>query len=120
MGEGPADFVFDVVGRRSTFELALSLISAPGTVVLIGLSPAGEKAEIDLPKLFGKRARILVSHGGDHLPTDFVRLANWALEGRLDLAAMVSRTAPLDGWAEALRAMRDGEVIRTVLTPSAA
>jgi S-(hydroxymethyl)mycothiol dehydrogenase len=120
VGEGPADFVFDVVGRRSTFELALSLISAPGTVVLIGLSPAGEKAEIDLPKLFGKRARILVSHGGDHLPDDFARLADWALAGKLDLAGMVSRRAPLEDWAAALQAMHDGEVIRTVLTPSAA
>jgi S-(hydroxymethyl)mycothiol dehydrogenase len=116
-GEGPVDFVFDVVGRRSTFELALSLIASRGTVVLIGLSPVGEKAEIDLPKLFDRRARILVSHGGDHLPTDFARLAAWALEGKLDLAGMVTRTAPLDQWHEALEAMKDGEVVRTVLTP---
>jgi Zn-dependent alcohol dehydrogenase len=33
---------------------------------------------------------------------------------------MVTRTAPLDEWDEALTAMRDGDVIRTVLTPSAA
>jgi Zn-dependent alcohol dehydrogenase len=117
VGEGPVDFAFDVVGRRSTFELALSLLTSPGTAVLIGLSPAGEKAEIDLPKLFGKRARILVSHGGDHLPSDFPRLAAWALEGKLDLAGMVTRTAPLEGWEEAFTAMREGDVIRTVLTP---
>ncbi len=116
-GEGPVDFAFDVVGRRSTFELALSLLVAPGTAVLIGLSPQGEKAEIDLAKLFGKRARILVSHGGDHLPCDFTRLAGWALDGTLDLAGMVTRTAPLDDWQQALRAMQDGDVIRTVLLP---
>jgi S-(hydroxymethyl)mycothiol dehydrogenase len=114
-GEGPVDFAFDVVGRRATFELALSLLASPGTAVLIGLSPAGERAEVDLPKLFGKRARILVSHGGDHLPSDFATLADWALAGKLDLAGMVTRTAPLADWAEALRAMQDGEVIRTVL-----
>ena len=115
---GPVDFVFDVVGRRQTFEQALGLIRTGGTVVLIGLSPAGEKAEVDLPKLFARRARVLVSHGGDHLPQeDFPRLAQWALEGKLDLASMVTRTAPLDAWAEALEAMKDGSVIRTVLTP---
>ena len=65
---GRVDFVFDVVGRRATFELALVADRDRGTVVLIGLSPAGEPAEVDLPGLFGKRARILVSHGGDHLP----------------------------------------------------
>ena len=115
---GPVDFVFDVVGRRSTFEQALSLVGSNGTVVLIGLSPAGEKAELDLPTLFAKRTRILVSHGGDHLPQeDFPRLAQWALDGKLDLAGMVTRTAPLEGWKSALDAMRDGEVIRTVLKP---
>jgi Zn-dependent alcohol dehydrogenase len=115
---GPVDFVFDVVGRGATFEQALGMIGSGGTVVLIGLSPAGEKAKVDLPGLFGKRARILVSHGGDHLPQeDFPRLARWALEGKLDLAGMVTRTAPLEGWEDALSAMRTGDVIRTVLLP---
>jgi Zn-dependent alcohol dehydrogenase len=114
----PVDFVFDVVGRRSTFEQALGLAGSGGTVVLIGLSPAGEKAELDLPSLFAKRVRILVSHGGDHLPQeDFPRLAQWALDGKLDLAGMVTRTTPLAGWKDALDAMRDGDVIRTVLVP---
>jgi S-(hydroxymethyl)mycothiol dehydrogenase len=115
---GPVDFAFDVVGRSSTFEQALSLLVSGGTAVLIGLSPAGEKTELNLPALFGKRTRILVSHGGDHLPQeDFPRLAQWALEGKLDLAGMVSRIAPLADWEEALDAMKSGEVIRTVLTP---
>jgi S-(hydroxymethyl)mycothiol dehydrogenase len=117
-GEGPVDFAFDVVGRRSTFELALSLLAAGGTVVLIGLSPAGERAEIGLPGLFAKRARILVSHGGDHVAReDFPRLAQWALEGKLELAGMVTRTASLEQWQEAFDAMQGGDVIRTVLVP---
>jgi S-(hydroxymethyl)mycothiol dehydrogenase len=115
---GPSDFVFDVVGRRETFAQALDLIVSGGTVILVGLSPAGEKVEIDLPKLFGRRARILVSHGGDHLPEeDFPRLAQWALDGTLDLAGMVTRTDTLDGWSAAFDAMKDGSVIRTVLRP---
>jgi Zn-dependent alcohol dehydrogenase len=85
---------------------------------LIGLSPAGEQATVDLPSLFRRRARILVSHGGDHLPhEDFPRLAQWALDGSLDLASMVTRTGRLGDWSEALDAMQDGHVIRTVLTP---
>ena len=116
-GEGRADFAFDVVGRRETFELALSFLASSGTAVLIGLSPANEHAEIDLPLLFAKRATILVSHGGDHIPDDFSQLAQWALEGKLELAGMVSRTAPLDHWEEAFDAMRSGDAIRTVLTP---
>jgi Zn-dependent alcohol dehydrogenase len=115
---GPVDFVFDVVGRRSTFEQGLGLLSSGGTYVLIGLSPGGETVELDLPRLFAKKTTILVSHGGDHLPQeDFPRLAQWALDGKLDLAGMVTRTAPLEGWSDALEAMKSGEVIRTVLLP---
>jgi Zn-dependent alcohol dehydrogenase len=115
---GPSDFVFDVVSRRATFEQALQLIVSGGTVVCIGLAPAGETAEVSLPHLFAKRARIVVSHGGDHLPLeDFPRLAAWALDGTLDLAGMVTRVDGLEAWREAFDAMQDGSVIRTVLVP---
>ena len=115
---GPVDFVFDVVSRSSTFEQALGMIASGGTVVVVGLAPAGETATVDLPALFRRRARVLVSHGGDHLPhEDFPRLAQWALDGSLDLATMVTRTGRIGNWSEAFDAMQDGSVIRTVLTP---
>jgi Zn-dependent alcohol dehydrogenase len=118
VGEGAVDFAFDVVGRQSTFELGLSLLAGGGTLTLIGLSPGGETAQLDLPRLFAKRTRILVSHGGDHLPAeDFPKLARLALQGKLDLASMVTRVAPLESWREALEAMTGGDVIRTVLMP---
>jgi Zn-dependent alcohol dehydrogenase len=115
---GPVDFVFDAVARRQTFEDGIAMLASGGTYVLIGLSPEGERAELELPALFNKRTRILVSHGGDHLPQeDFPKLAQWALDGKLDLASMVTRTSGLDGWAEAFGVMRGGDVIRTVLVP---
>jgi Zn-dependent alcohol dehydrogenase len=117
VGEGPVDFAFDVVGRRSTFELALSLLRGGGTAVLIGLSPAGEKAEVDLPRLFAKRSTIRVSHGGDHIAADdFPRLAQWALDGKLDLAAMVTRRIELEDTPSALDGLRtSADVIRSVI-----
>ena len=105
---GPVDFVFDVVSRAATFEQALGMIASGGTVVVVGLAPAGETATVDLPALFRRRARVLVSHGGDHLPhEDFPRLAQWALDGHLDLAAMVTRTGGLADWSEAFDAMQE-------------
>jgi S-(hydroxymethyl)mycothiol dehydrogenase len=115
-GEGPVDFAFDVVGRGSTFELALSLLAGGGTAVLIGLSPAGETATIDLPAFFTKRTTVRVSHGGDHLPQeDFPRLADYALRGELDLAGMVTKTIALDDVMDAFEDMRQGNVIRSVV-----
>jgi S-(hydroxymethyl)glutathione dehydrogenase/alcohol dehydrogenase len=85
--------------------------------VLIGLSPAGEKAEVELPRLFAKRARILTSHGGDHLPhEDFPRLAQWALDGKLDLAGMVSRRITLEDAPGALEELKSSpDLIRSVI-----
>jgi Zn-dependent alcohol dehydrogenase len=116
-GEGPVDYAFDVVGRRSTFEQALALLRGGGMVVLIGLSPAGEKAEVDLPRLFAKRTTIRVSHGGDHLAQeDFPRLAQWALDGELDLAGMVTRRIALDETPAALEGLKgSADVIRSVI-----
>jgi Zn-dependent alcohol dehydrogenase len=117
VGKGPVDFAFDVVGRRSTFELALSLLRGGGTAVLIGLSPAGEKAEVDLPRLFAKRATIKVSHGGDHVAAeDFPRLAQWALDGKLDLTGMVTRRIGLEETPRALEGLKtSADVIRSVI-----
>ncbi len=115
-GEGPVDFAFDAVGRRATFELALRLLRGGGTAILIGLSPAGETAEIDLPTFFSKRATVRTSHGGDHLPhEDFPRLAQWALEGKLDLQGMVTKQIGLDDVPQAFEDMKAGEVIRSVI-----
>jgi Zn-dependent alcohol dehydrogenase len=115
-GEGPVDFAFDVVGRRATFELALRLLRGGGTAVLIGLSPAGEKAEVDLPGLFARRATVRVSHGGDHLPhEDFPRLAQWALEGKIDLEGMVTKRIGLEDVPRAFEDLKAGEVIRSVI-----
>jgi S-(hydroxymethyl)mycothiol dehydrogenase len=114
--EEKMDFVFDAVGRGATMEQAVTLLEHAGTVVLIGM--AGGEAQLDLGDLFNRRARIVVSHGGDHLPAeDFPQLARWALEGKLDLGGMVTRVAPLDEWESAFAAMTDGETIRTVLRP---
>jgi Zn-dependent alcohol dehydrogenase len=115
-GEAPVDFAFDVVGRRSTFELALRLLAGGGTAVLVGLSPSGERAEIDLPRFFAKRTTVRTSHGGDHLPAeDFPRLARWALEGKLDLAGMVTKRISLDEVPRALDDLSAGDVIRSVI-----
>jgi len=119
VGEGEGlDFVFDVVGLAATVESGLAMLGHAGTLVYVGLPRPGQIAQVGLEQLFGKRATIRVSHGGDHLPAeDFPRLAAWALDGRLDLAAMVSRVIGLDDVPEAFEEMKRGDVIRSVVRP---
>ena len=79
-------------------------------------APAGSEAVVGLEHLFDRRLRILVSHGGDHVPDeDFPRLAKLAAEGRLDLAGMITKTIALDDVEHAFADMEAGEVIRSVV-----
>ena len=110
------DFVFDVVGRPETLAQSLQMLGHAGTLVYIGLPQPSAVASVDLNALFDRRARIVVSHGGDHWPAeDFPRLAQWALEGKLDLAAMVTKTVSLEDVEQAFADLQAGEVIRSVI-----
>jgi S-(hydroxymethyl)mycothiol dehydrogenase len=110
------DFVFDVVGSPATVAQALEMLGHAGTLVYIGLPQPGAEAVLTLPAFFDRRLRIVVSHGGDHVPAeDFPKLAAYAAEGKLDLAGMVSKRIALDDVPQAFEDMEAGEVIRSVV-----
>jgi S-(hydroxymethyl)mycothiol dehydrogenase len=112
------DFVFDVVGRPETVAQGLAMLGHAGTLVYIGLPQPGAEATLPLDYVFDRRLRILVSHGGDHVPAeDFPRLAQLALDGRLDLAGMVTKRIALDDVVEAFADMEAGAVVRSVILP---
>jgi S-(hydroxymethyl)mycothiol dehydrogenase len=112
------DFVFDVVGRPETVARGLSMLGHAGTLVYIGLPQPGSEVTFPLQQAFDRRVRFLVSHGGDHLPAeDFPLLVRLTLEGKLDLAGLVTQTVGLDDVARAFDDMRSGAVIRSVIVP---
>jgi S-(hydroxymethyl)mycothiol dehydrogenase len=113
---GKLDFVFDVVGLPETVEQGLGMLGHAGTLVYIGLPRPGSAAELPLQRVFDRRMRILVSHGGDHVPADdFPMLAALALAGKLDLAGMVTKTIALEDVPRAFEEMKAGDVIRSVV-----
>jgi S-(hydroxymethyl)mycothiol dehydrogenase len=110
------DFVFDVVGRPETVQQALGMLGHAGTLVYIGLPQPGSEVALGLERLFDRRVRILVSHGGDHIPAeDFPRLLQLALDGELDLAGMVTKTIALEDVDRAFDELKAGDVIRSVI-----
>ena len=108
--------MFDVVGRPETVAQGLEMLGHAGTLVYIGLPQPDAVAQLELSPFFNRRTRILVSHGGDHWPAvDFPRLAQWTLDGDLDLAGMVTKTIALDDVERGFDDLRGGEVIRSVV-----
>jgi len=110
------DFVFDVVGLPETVAQGLDMLGHAGTLVYIGLPRPGASAAVDLQQLFDRRLRVVVSHGGDHVPAlDFPQLFQWAGEGKLDLAGMVTKRIGLGDVAQAFDDLEAGDVIRSVI-----
>jgi S-(hydroxymethyl)mycothiol dehydrogenase len=116
---GGVDFAYDAVGRGETLEQAVRMVRLGGTATLIGVPHAEAQASLRLGGkngLFQRRVTIRVSHGGDHLPSEDIPLwAQYALEGKLDLARMVSRTIGLDDVESAFAELKAGTVIRSVI-----
>ncbi|HET9310555.1 MAG TPA: alcohol dehydrogenase catalytic domain-containing protein [Actinomycetota bacterium] len=120
-GEG-VDVAFEAVGRPECVRQAVEMLAFAGTAVAIGVPPL--PSDVTLPwngsdrAAYPKKANLLMTDGGDPIPSeDFPELARWAVAGSLDLDAMVTREIELTDrdLAGAVRAMLDGEVIRSVV-----
>jgi S-(hydroxymethyl)mycothiol dehydrogenase len=116
-GDQGVDFAYEAVGRPATVQQAVRMLGHSGVATLIGVPKPAARVSFELAaELFEKRATIRVSHGGDHLPAeDFPLLARLALEGKLDLQRMVTRTIALREVGAALQALERGETIRSVV-----
>ncbi|MDQ4030471.1 MAG: zinc-binding dehydrogenase, partial [Actinomycetota bacterium] len=111
------DLAYEAVGRPEAVATAIDMLDHGGTATIIGVPKAGTSVALGLQELFDTRATLRVSHAGDHLPAeDLPRLARLALDGELDLAAIVTRRISLDEVAAALDDLRSGHVGRTVVT----
>ncbi len=96
--------------------MASGCSATPARSCTSGFRNPARRLSSRLDYAFDRRLRILVSHGGDHVPAeDFPLLAQLALDGRLDLAGMVTKRIALDDVEQAFEDMEAGDVIRSVV-----
>ena len=113
---GGADHVFECVGLSATVELAVEVTRPGGTTTLVGMTPMGDHAGIDVYRFVEGGKRLLGSNYGSVVPArDFPRIARDVVEGRLPLQRLVTESIALEDVAEALEAMRRREGIRRVV-----
>jgi S-(hydroxymethyl)glutathione dehydrogenase/alcohol dehydrogenase len=113
---GGADHVFECVGLSATVELAVEVTRPGGTTTLVGMTPMGDHAGIDVYRFVEGGKRLLGSNYGSVVPArDFPRIARDVVEGRLPLQRLVTESIELEDVAEALEAMRRREGIRRVV-----
>jgi S-(hydroxymethyl)glutathione dehydrogenase/alcohol dehydrogenase len=115
-GGAGVDHAFEAVGSAALVRQAIESLAIRGTATIVGVLPPD--AMIEFPWMaIRPECRVQTSRmGSNRFRTDIPRYLEFYRQGRLMLDEMVTRRGRLDDINEAFRAMKAGEVARTVLT----
>ena len=112
---GGVDYSFEAIGLKIAAEQCFDCIKPGGTATVIGMIPVGQKIELDGPMFLREKKIQGCSMGSNRFKVDMPRYIELYRQGRLKLDEMVTRRGKLEEVNEAFRAMKAGEVARTVL-----
>src|SRR5437870_6909386 len=110
------DHAFEAVGNATLVRQAIESLAIRGTATIVGVLPPD--AMIEFPWMaIRPECKVQTSRmGSNRFRIDIPRYLDFYRQGRLLLDEMVSRRGKLEDINEAFRAMKAGEVARTVLT----
>jgi len=110
-----ADYAFEVIGTAATIRQAIDTARPGGTAVMVGIPKLSSDIPIPAMSILEEKTILGCVYGSARVRRDFPRLISLVEQGKLDVGSMVSRTMHLHEVNEAMRAMQDGEVIRSVI-----
>jgi S-(hydroxymethyl)glutathione dehydrogenase/alcohol dehydrogenase len=115
-GGAGVDHAFEAVGNAKLCRQAVESLAIRGTATIVGVLPPD--ATIEFPWMaLRPECKVQTSRmGSNRFRIDIPHYLDFYKQGRLDLDAMVTKTGRLGDINEAFRAMKAGEVARTVLT----
>ena len=112
---GGVDYSFEAIGLKLAAEQCFDCLRPGGTATVIGMIPVGQKIELDGPMFLREKKIQGCSMGSNRFKVDMPRYIDFYRQGRLKLDEMITRRGKLEDVNEAFRAMKAGEVARTVL-----
>jgi len=112
---GGVDYAFEAIGLKRAAEQAFECVRPGGTATIIGMIPVGQKIELEGSVFLREKKIQGCSMGSNRFKVDMPRYVELYLQGRLRLDEMITRRGRLEDVNEAFRAMKAGEVARTVL-----
>jgi S-(hydroxymethyl)glutathione dehydrogenase/alcohol dehydrogenase len=115
-GGAGVDHAFEAVGVAKLVRQAIESLAIRGTATIVGVLPPD--AMIEFPWMaIRPECRVQTSRmGSNRFRTDIPLYLDFYRQRRLQLDEMVTKRGRLDDINEAFRAMKAGEVARTVLT----
>jgi len=114
-GGAGVDHAFEAVGSPPLVRQAVESLAIRGTATIVGVPPAGAVYEIPFSAI-RPECKVQTSRmGSNRFRIDIPRYLDLYRQGRLLLDEMITRRGRLDDLNEAFRAMKAGEVARSVL-----
>jgi S-(hydroxymethyl)glutathione dehydrogenase / alcohol dehydrogenase len=111
------DFAFEAIGIPVTMRAAYDAVRRGGTACIIGAGKGTAEISFNAFELFFNEKHLMGSYYGSvDVRSDFHRLLKLWKAGQLDLEGMISKRMKIDDINDAFTAMKNGEVIRTVVT----
>jgi S-(hydroxymethyl)glutathione dehydrogenase/alcohol dehydrogenase len=112
------DYGFDAVGDPTTTVTALRSTRDGGTAVIVGLPAQGLRLDLDPFELIRKEKRLTGTlYGSEDPAVSLPAMLEHVRAGRLDLAASLGPSFPLDRADEAVQASLAGEPGRVLVRP---
>jgi S-(hydroxymethyl)glutathione dehydrogenase/alcohol dehydrogenase len=115
MTGGGVHYSFEAIGLKKTTEQAFKMLRRGGTATVIGMIPVGTMVELHGPEFLMERKIQGSNMGSNRFRVDMPKYIEFNLQGRLKLDEMISRRLKLEEVNEAFRAMKAGEVARSVI-----
>jgi len=110
------DYAFEVIGSPATIAQAFNMTRAGGACVAVGVPRFDQEVSVpSMPLILSEKRLLGCVYGSAQVKRDFPRLISLVEQHKLDVGDMVSRTIKLDEVNDALTAMQQGEVIRSVI-----
>jgi S-(hydroxymethyl)glutathione dehydrogenase / alcohol dehydrogenase len=116
MTAGGVDYAFEAIGTPATVRQAVRMTRKGGTIVMIGVVPAGTSVELPGADIVLREKTVLgCMMGANRFRVDMPRYVELYRSGQLRLDEMISARLPLDRVNDAFEAMRRGTAARSVI-----
>ncbi len=111
------DYAFEAIGVPAVMRQAYDATRRGGTCCVIGVGAMDQQVSFNGFEIFFSEKTFMGSYYGSvDVRSDFHKLLRLWKAGQLDLEGMISKRMKIDEINDAFTAMKNGEVIRTVIT----
>ena len=115
LSDGGVDYSFEAIGLKTAAEQCFACLRPGGAATVMGMIPVGQKVELEGSSSLSEKKIQGSMMGSNRFKVDMPKYIDFYTQGRLRLDEMITKRIQLEDINEAFRAMKAGEVSRSVI-----